>query len=167
MYKRILNPSKTLSVFLFGARSTGKSTLINQIFSEENSYFINLLNPSLFNKLDAFPEQLKNMIETPIKENKFIIIDEIQKAPALLDLVHLYIQTTKAKFILTGSSVRKLKRSSANMLAGRASIYKLYPLLYSELENDFDLNRALTWGTLPEIPSLKKTKIGLIFYSLH
>jgi predicted AAA+ superfamily ATPase len=94
-------------------------------------------------------------VRSAIKENKLIVIDEIQRVPSLLDIVHSKIQSSSAIFALTGSSARKLKRGNANLLAGRASVYKLFPLTFTELKNDFQLETALTWGTLPELCTIQ------------
>jgi predicted AAA+ superfamily ATPase len=88
------------------------------------------------------------------KKPEWVIIDEIQKVPKLLDIVHHLIETKKYKFILTGSTARKLKRSSSNLLAGRAFLYHLFPLTHLELKDDFELNEILHWGSLPTIFSL-------------
>lgn len=81
----------------------------------------------------------------------WIIIDEVQKVPAILDAVHSLIESHKVKFALTGSSARKLKRAQANMLAGRAFNFSLFPFTYLELGQDFNLNEALSFGLLPKI----------------
>jgi len=156
MYKRLLNISKNRSFFLFGARATGKSTLLQDIFTLEEAFYIDLLDPELFAKLQAYPNKLNELIDIPVKENKFIIIDEVQKVPELLNIVHQRIFKDSAKFALSGSSARKLKRGLANMLAGRASIYNIYPLTFNELNNDFILEDILNWGSLPELISLQK-----------
>jgi len=118
---------------------------------------IDLLDAEILAKLQAYPQEFLPMVQTAIKARKTIIVDEIQKVPALLDYVHQLIQKEKAVFGLTGSSARKLKRGSANMLAGRASVYKLYPLLYSEIGESFNIETALNWGTLPEVWTLDET----------
>ena len=81
----------------------------------------------------------------------YVIIDEIQRVPRLLNIVQQWIQKHKLIFILTGSSSRKLKRGSANLLGGRANQYELYPLSIQELQEDFNLDSVLSWGSLPEI----------------
>ena len=91
---------------------------------------------------------------------KYVVIDEIQKLPKLLDLIHQYIQKNKNKviFVLTGSSVKKLKQGAANLLAGRAFVNNLFPLTFTELANDFDLNQYLEIGGLPEVYSFEDRK---------
>ena len=91
------------------------------------------------------------MIESYKQKPEWIIIDEIQKNPKLLDVAHKLIFETKIKFALTGSSARKLKRDSANLLAGRAFSFYLHPLSFLELKNDFKLDDVLSFGSLPEI----------------
>jgi predicted AAA+ superfamily ATPase len=88
-----------------------------------------------------------------LKKPDWIVIDEVQKLPKLLDLVHLHIEKHKQKFALSGSSARKLKRGGANLLAGRATMNHLHPFSSTELKNDFDLNTSLAWGLLPQIQS--------------
>lgn len=151
MIRRSLNLSKLHSFFLFGARGTGKSTLIHKHFENTKHELIDLLDPETFIKLQANPSFLESMLGSTTRENPWIIIDEVQKVPQLLDLVHLLIENKKFKFALTGSSARKLKRGGGNLLAGRAFTYKLYPLLESELGDKFDLIQALGFGTLPKI----------------
>ena len=88
-------------------------------------------------------------------EIEMVIIDEVQKKPRILDLVHKLIEERGVPFTLTGSSVRKLKRGGANLLAGRAFVFHLYPFSYQELVGNFDLGYALNWGLLPKVLSLK------------
>lgn len=99
------------------------------------------------------PEEFAPEINALPKETEWIVIDEVQKVPKLLDIVHSHIENTPTskKFVLTGSSARKLKRGSANLLAGRAFVYHLYPLTSVELKEQFNLLEALEWGTLPRM----------------
>lgn len=94
--------------------------------------------------------------ELKIQKSKieWVFIDEVQKVPKLLDVVHMSIEKLKQKFILTGSSARKLKRGGANLLAGRAFLYSMFPLSYLEIKNNYDLSKVLKWGTLPKLQSL-------------
>lgn len=108
---------------------------------------IDLLKASTFTRLTAQPDRLEKMI--PAGFSEWIIIDEIQKVPALLDEVHRLIERRKLKFILTGSSPRKLRRGGVNLLGGRAMTLRMYPLTAAELKNDFDLKRALVHGLIP------------------
>lgn len=139
--------------FLFGARGTGKSTLLKSTFSDASTHRLDLLLPSIEERLARDPESLISELEALPSNFNTIVLDEIQKIPKLLDVVHYILENEKRqwRFILTGSSGRKLKRQSANFLAGRAFVRELFPLLVSELKEAFDLNQAMSWGTLPYI----------------
>ena len=145
MYARILTYPKDRSFFLFGPRSTGKSTWVQQEFP--SGLFVDLLKASTFNKLTAQPDRLEKMI--PHRFSDWVIIDEIQKIPPLLDEVHRLIERRGLRFILTGSSARKLRRGGVNLLGGRALTLRMYPLTAAELKSDFDLQRALGHGLIP------------------
>lgn len=147
MFQRTLSTSHKHSFFLFGARGTGKSTLIKKLFSNKNTLWIDLLNDDQEEKFRKRPQELRDMIQR-IKP-AWVVIDEIQKIPDLLDVVHSVIEEKKTLFALTGSSARKLKRSGINLLAGRAFTFNLFPLTKVELGKLFDLNNSLNWGTLP------------------
>ena len=140
-----------------GARGTGKTTLLKQSFSEKNTLWINFLS---FNEEDRFsrnPDLLTQLIaEFPYKR---VIIDEVQKVPKILDIVHLEIEKNKKiQFILTGSSARKLRKGAANMLAGRLFTFALHPLTYLELRDKFNINDVLQLGSLPGLISYKNKK---------
>lgn len=154
MIPRLLELPTDHSFFLFGARGTGKSTMIFDAFKDQ-SLIINLLDPELESSLSKRPNRLKEMVLALDDKTKYVIIDEVQKLPKLLDLVHLLIETTNKIFILTGSSARKLKLGHANLLAGRAFTYNLHPFSCFELDSDFNLDEALQYGLLPKIVSLK------------
>ena len=146
MYKRNLdleNLLKQKSHFLFGARSTGKSTLIKSLQQNEIE-LIDLLERDTYKRLLQKP----SILET-LDQSKIIVIDEIQKIPTLLDEVHRLISKYDTTFLLTGSNARKLKYGSSNLLAGRAWKSELFPLSWSEI-TDFNLERYLTRGGLPE-----------------
>ena len=148
MHKRLLDlPSllKKKSFFLFGPRSTGKTTLIEHTL--ENMVFIDLLQAKTYASLLRNPGVLEELIFDP---KQIVVIDEVQKLPSILDEVHRLIQKKKITFLLTGSSARKLKHGGANLLAGRAREARLFPLVSSEIEN-FDLLRLMNHGGLPEI----------------
>ena len=156
MVRRLLTPSKASSFFLFGARGTGKSTLLRQdFFSAEESTRIDLLLPSEFDRLVRKPESLLDQIRGLPPSIKWVILDEVQKIPQLLDLVHYAIEEYRIKFALSGSSARKLKRGGANLLAGRAFVYNLFPLTAVELGNLFDIASILNFGSLPKILELE------------
>ncbi len=152
MFKRSLNPLKSKSFFLFGARGTGKSTWLKRQFSTEKSFWVDLLDTEHEDRYLKNPKLIEADIYEKISSgNKpdWIIIDEVQKNPKLLDHVHRLIEKDKLKFVLTGSSARKLKRGHANLLGGRALVYSLFPLTFEELGNKFDLDFVLNWGSLP------------------
>lgn len=137
------------SLFLWGARQTGKSTLLKQTY--ENGLWFNLLKSEVFSLLASRPESLREQIRAT--KSKLVVIDEIQKIPALLDEVHYLIEEDEIKFILCGSSARKVKRGHANLLGGRALRYELTGLSASEIGEDFDIIRLLNHGYLPSIYS--------------
>ena len=138
---------------MFGARATGKSTLLLDYFSNEKTLWIDLLDPELEDRLSTNPNMLKTLIQGEPNIN-WVVIDEIQKIPDLLNVVHGLSKNKSLKFALTGSSARKLKRGGANLLAGRAFNYVCHPLVHSEIADQFMLNDVLRFGSLPEIFSL-------------
>jgi predicted AAA+ superfamily ATPase len=140
-----LHDAKNESIFLFGARQTGKTTLLNQLFPGVRYY--DLLKADKFESLNRRPERLREELLN-CEENELVIIDEIQKIPQLLDEVHWLIVNKNLRFILSGSSARRLKRAGANMLGGRALRNVLYPLVSAEIP-DFNLIRAVNNGMLP------------------
>lgn len=158
MFHRIINPSKSHSFFLFGARGTGKTTFLKSFFSKEKTLWINLLDPATEDIYSTNPAALAQEIAALKGKIRWVIIDEIQKVPKLLDLVHHHIENSKLKFALTGSSARKLKRGSANLLAGRAFVNYLFPLTQRELKDQFELIQALQWGGLPKVTQFKKAQ---------
>ena len=147
MYSRLIKAPKDKSFFLFGPRGTGKTTWVKANF--KNALYFDLLEAELFNDLLANPQRLENLI--PKEFNDWVIIDEVQRIPEILNEVHRLIEKYKYKFILTGSSARKLKRKGPNLLAGRALTYSLHPLTALELGDDFDLNYFLKYGGLPSV----------------
>ena len=151
MLSRTLQLSKNSSFFLFGARGVGKSTLVKQSFKDTESVLIDLLSVETRNRLLDAPDSLTQLIPNNVR---WVFIDEVQKVPDLLDVVHKLIEERGIKFGLTGSSARKLRHGGANLLAGRAFVYNLFPFTLNELGDQFDLNEALMWGTLPKIFSL-------------
>lgn len=137
------------SLFLFGPRSTGKTSLIRHQL-EEGLLIINLLRSDLFMHLNNRPWELEDIINAAVPNNKLVVIDEIQRIPELLNEVHRLIEEKQLKFLLTGSSARKLKKQGVNLLAGRAWRADLFPLVTLEIDN-FDLNRYLNYGGLPQV----------------
>ena len=135
------------SFFLFGPRGTGKSTWLKRHFSD--ALYIDLLATDILREFIAWPERLLPAVAAH-PDKKLVIIDEIQKAPELLSIVHKLIEGDKSlRFILTGSSARKLKRTGVDLLAGRAVKKTLHPFMAAEMGNTFDLNSALRYGTVP------------------
>jgi uncharacterized protein len=149
MFKRLCNPLINNSFFLFGARGTGKSTLLKQLISERNALWIDLLKPEVETLVSESPRYLSDQLDAMPTPPKWVVIDEVQKVPKLLDVVHYEIEKRKILFALTGSSARKLKKGASNLLAGRALLNNLYPLTYRELDTTFNILDAMAWGTLP------------------
>lgn len=145
MYTRLLTPPPNKSFFLFGPRGTGKTTWLKAQFS--NALFFDLLDSEIYNDLLARPYRLAQLIPEPWKE--LVVLDEVQRIPALLYEVHRLIETRRLKFALTGSSARKLARKDVNLLAGRALTLFMHPLTALELGKDFSLSHALQYGHLP------------------
>lgn len=135
------------SFFLFGPRSTGKTTLIRRQLSEK-AFIIDLLDSRYFLRLSGDPHELESLIAANPAD--IIVIDEIQRIPDLLNEIHRLIETHKHTFLLTGSSARKLRRGKANLLAGRVWTAGMFPLIHREIP-DFDLNRYLRYGGLPAV----------------
>lgn len=155
MFIRHLVPPKDQSILLLGPRGAGKSTLLRMLYPDASTYWIDLLLPKTEDRYARDPERLIREVTALPAAITTIVIDEIQKIPALLDVVHSLIESTNKIFILTGSSARKLKAGSANLLAGRALVYSLFPLTSFELGDAFRLGDALRFGTLPKISGLK------------
>jgi uncharacterized protein len=147
MFPRLLQINKATqkSFFLFGPRGTGKTSWVTHFFPE--ALYIDLLKNRDYTLLQADPSRLEAIVLS--HDSPWIIIDEVQKIPALLDEVHRLIEHHKKSFILTGSSSRQLKRGGANLLAGRALTYHMHPLTANEIGSSFNLNKALNYGLLP------------------
>ena len=143
--KQILEGAESESLFLWGARQTGKSTLLKSLFP--NALWFDLLKSDVFERFQKNSVQFRESI-LATATGTVVIVDEIQKIPALLDEIHWLIENHQTRFVLSGSSPRKIIRSGANLLGGRALRYELYPLIYAEIPN-FDLQRALNNGLLP------------------
>ncbi len=158
MFDRLLNLPLSNSFFLFGARGTGKTTLLKAKIQTQPNLWIDLLHLDQEARFQSRPMALIELLDAaasqyPSKIPPWVIIDEIQKLPTLLDIVHLEIEKGRFLFALTGSSARKLKRGAANLLAGRAFTYSLFPLTYRELGAHFHLDSILSWGSLPKVLS--------------
>ncbi len=151
MLERLLDLPSLLakkSFFLFGPRATGKSSLITMQLSPTVP-IINLLRSNIYLELSADPSQIEAMIRA-YPDHKLVVIDEVQRVPMLLNEVHRLIEEEHIKFLLTGSSARKLKQGNANLLAGRAWTAELFPLTSREILN-FNLERYLRYGGLPPV----------------
>ena len=134
------------SCFLWGARQTGKSTLLKTLFPQAPYYDLLLADEYL--RLSRNPALLREEMLSGLPKKQPVIVDEVQKIPLLLDEIQWLIVNKGISFILCGSSARKLKRGGGNLLGGRALRYELFPLVYPEIP-DFDLMRALNHGLLP------------------
>ena len=155
--RKLVDFSTKNSFFLFGPRQTGKTTALLSFLKQnhENRYWtVNLLLSGSFLTYEKDPSQFSRdaIYQIEKKQVRCIFVDEVQKIPLLLDEIHQLIESYKdVYFILSGSSARKLKRGGANLLGGRALVRHLFPLTFAELEDNFDLERVLTIGTLPGI----------------
>lgn len=165
MIKRLLKLTKKYSLFLFGARGVGKSTLVTSSFNPGAAIYFNLLDPKEEHRFAINPNELIEIVDTLADDVSHVIIDEIQKVPKLLDVVHLLLESRKRKrfFVLTGSSARKLKMSGVNLLAGRAFVYHLFPFTFQELGKNFQLVDALRYGMLPKVFEFKQDKEKELF----
>lgn len=146
-YKRSLAPPSK-SFFLFGPRGTGKSTWVKEHFP--TAHYFDLLQTRNFLRFQIDPSLFRKEVEA-LSAGQWVVIDEVQKLPILLDEVHSLIEEKKIRFVLTGSSARKLKRQSTNLLAGRAITKNFFPLTAEEMGADFDLSRVLEFGSLPAV----------------
>lgn len=153
MFERYLqNTMPETSFFLFGPRQVGKTTLLR---SEKPHVTIDLLDPELQLSYNKNPNLLRQQVDDLARgESKKILIDEIQRVPKLLDIVHaLMEQRPELQFILCGSSARKLRHGASNLLGGRALYRTMHPLTLNELSKDFNLQWVLSYGSLPKIYS--------------
>lgn len=151
MIPRLIDLPKDENFFLFGPRGAGKTTLLKNLVWLKSSLYINLLRAKEEQQFARDPDSLETIVNALPEAIEHIIIDEIQKIPKLLDVVHHLIESTNKKFILTGSSARKLKHGGANLLAGRAFVYDLHPFTYLEIDGRISINDYLRWGLLPKI----------------
>lgn len=162
MYARKLKlPSSKNSYFLFGPRGTGKTFYLKHNFP--NAFYVDLLHSETYVELLGNPSRIEEMISIH-PTNEFVIIDEVQRIPELLNEVHRLIEHKNYRFILTGSSARSLKRKGVNLLAGRALHYTMHPLTIQELGQDFNLEKALSFGLLPSVFALEEASKYLSTY---
>ncbi len=159
-----LFPKSEHSYFLFGPRGSGKSTWLKHAYPR--ALYIDLLDPVLFRDFSSHPERLGGAIDKAALHEP-VIIDEIQKAPALLDAVHQSLEGhgRGRQFILTGSSARKLRRTGVNLLGGRLLWRQFHPYLASELGPKFDLDRSMSIGMLPLVRAAKNPAETLRAYA--
>jgi len=146
-YPRLSSPPKG-SFFLFGVRGVGKSTWARQHFSQ--AHFIDLLDESRYQTLLANPGLLALELRA-LAPDQVVVLDEIQRVPPLLNEVHRAIEASRRRFVMLGSSARRLKTASTNLLAGRASVCTMFPLVPAELGGDFTLDRVLALGSIPVV----------------
>lgn len=169
MFPRIVPLERTYSFFLFGARGTGKSTWLQHCFPAESTYWINLLDLAEEETFSNNPNELYHRVLALPETITHVGIDECQKIPKLLDVVHRLLETPGCNkiFILTGSSARKLKYGGANLLAGRAFVYHLFPFSFLEVGDTFELTQALHWGLLPKPCSLSSEAQKISFFQAY
>ena len=151
------------SFFLFGPRGTGKSTWLRAL--QGQALWIDMLDPETLRLFQAKPERLQERIAAqPLVTD--VVIDEVQKVPAILDVVHKLVEGDRPlRFILTGSSARKLRRGAANLLAGRLTELRMHPFMAAELGAAFDLQRALEVGLVPLVWSAPEPQNTLRAYA--
>ena len=148
LYKRLLTPPPRNSFFLFGLRGIGKSTWVRQTFPDAVRF--DLLDEGLYQSY-LRDSRLFGRELLRVQSGKTVVLDEVQRLPSLLNEVHRFIEERKLRFVLLGSSAKKLKQSGTNLLAGRALRRIMFPFLPAELGDDFDLNKVLRFGSLPII----------------
>lgn len=153
MFERSLHlpPAGSENFFLWGPRQTGKTTLLRQRYRA--SRWVDLLKADEFRRYATRPEALREEIEAenPTRRPLHVVVDEVQKVPALLDEIHWLIEHRGVTFALCGSSARRVRRAGVNLLGGRALRYELRGLTSHELDTDFDLDRAAQFGYLPRV----------------
>lgn len=144
-YRRLMTPPKG-SFFLFGVRGAGKSSWAREQFPD--AYVVDLLEEARYQALLANPGLLALELRS-LPAQRTVVLDEVQRVPALLNEVHRAIESARRRFVLLGSSARRFKTAATNLLAGRATLRTLYPLVPAELGQDFDLERLLRFGSIP------------------
>lgn len=146
IHRQLTPPER--SFFLFGPRSTGKSTWLRHMLPDAT--YLDLLDVSLSLELSQAPHRLEALIGNR-PEHSWVVLDEVQKIPTLLDEVHRLIENRRWRFVLCGSSARKLRQGSTNLLGGRAITREMEPFTSAELTDLFDLNFSLEYGQLPTV----------------
>ncbi|HEX7879459.1 MAG TPA: ATP-binding protein [Candidatus Eisenbacteria bacterium] len=154
MYERLLRARlerfEQKSVLVLGPRQVGKSTLLRSLGPQ---LAIDLSSPDVYRRYVGHPERLEKELRAVTAGRQTVLIDEVQRVPALLDMVQALVDESpdRYRFLLSGSSARKLRRGQANLLPGRVLVYAMHPLLQVEIGSMFELDRALGHGTLPGI----------------
>ena len=148
--------------FLFGPRGTGKSTWLKQTLSD--AVFLDLLKPAILRTFQARPERFREFVNGHPAAKTFVV-DEVQRCPAILDVVHSLIEEHRGvRFVLTGSSARKLKKAGVDLLAGRALKLSMHPFMAAELGDAFSLENALETGMLPVVHGARSARAALDAY---
>ncbi len=151
------------SFFLFGPRGTGKTTWLRAKLPD--ALVVDLLRPEEFRRFAARPERLREMVRA-VRPGGDVVVDEIQRVPELLNVVHELVERGhRHRFVLTGSSARALRRGGVNLLAGRAIMRTMHPFMAAELGSDFDLDTALTLGTIPTVLTAEDPAAALSAYA--
>src|SRR5262245_23458623 len=157
---RLLEPPRQ-SFFLLGPRGSGKSTWARHELP--GAHRIDLLDQAIYHAYLARPGQFADELRA-VRPGTTVIVDEVQRIPALLNEVHRFIEERRMRFVLCGSSARKLKQHGTNLLAGRALRRQMHPFVPVELGAGFDLDAALTHGTLPVIWTAQSRREALVAY---
>ena len=140
------------SMFLFGPRQTGKTAMIDNQLDDDVRLVWSLLNANIRRRCQSDPSVLRDELATRGIKDGLVVIDEIQKVPDLLDEVHLMIEETDIRFLMTGSSARRLRETGVNLLGGRAGKMNLHPFVWPEIRQfKPTLDRILTYGMLPSV----------------
>ena len=151
------------SFFLFGPRGTGKTTWLRSVLP--NALVVDLLQPEEYRRLAARPERLHELVRG-VAPGSDIVVDEVQRVPELLNVVHSLIESGDGyRFVLTGSSARKLRRGGVNLLAGRAILRTMHPFMAGEMGTEFDLDTGLGLGTVPTVVSAEDPEAALAAYA--
>jgi predicted AAA+ superfamily ATPase len=162
MYSRLLTPPER-SFFLFGPRGTGKSSWVRATYP--GAPYFDLLGSDALFELSASPQRLEARL--PPGHRGWVVIDEVQKLPEILDEVHRLIEGRRLRFVLTGSSARRLRGKGVNLLAGRAVTRAMHPLTAGELGGDFDLTWSLLVGNLPSVQITRDRRAAQDFLSSY
>lgn len=160
-YTRLLQPPKS-SFFLLGPRGTGKTTWLDAHFAKAHT--VDLLEEARYQRYLADPDAFARELAA-LPARSWVVVDEVQRLPQLLNEVHRQMQKRSLRFALTGSSARKLRRSGVNLLGGRALSLSMHPLSPEELGGDFELGAALRFGTLPIVVASEDRDATLAAYA--